>query len=201
MRPIEKKVSAQSCKADSATSGRDSLRGGLLRARLATAGLALLGALMQGCASHSPTVTTAVTAPVAVECAEGVNEAISEEIGKRHRKLLHALNAGNIDEALTIYAPSAIVLAPSREQHAYRGQAWVRLYLQEQLIAHGARFATEDLFNGIASHCGIEVYGGQYRLTLDGVTQMRPYLIVWRHINSEWMVIAQHVDLGLPAAR
>ncbi|MCV2369456.1 DUF4440 domain-containing protein [Roseateles oligotrophus] len=131
--------------------------------------------------------------------ARSLEEARTLEIFNRHRKLLLALNAGNVDQALAIYAPDAIVVAPNRGQISYLGPAWVRLYLQEQLVARGARFETEDLFYGFGSHCEVQVFGGQYHLTLNGEKQRRPYLIVWRRMDSEWFVIAHHIDLALRA--
>jgi ketosteroid isomerase-like protein len=158
--------------------------------------LALSALLVQGCAVQAPPTPVAASAAPSASCVEGFDEASTLEIAKRHRKLLLALNAGQVDQALALYAPDAIVVAPSREQISYRGPAWVRLYLQEQLLAHGARFETEDLFNGVGSHCDVQVYGGQYHLTLNGEKQWRPYLIVWRRMNSEWLVIAHHLDLA-----
>lgn len=158
--------------------------------------LALSALMMQGCAVQAPPSPGAATVAPSNSCTRVPDDARIDEIGRRHRDLLRALNAGQVEQALALYAPVAIVVAPSRQEISYRGLAWVRLYLQEQLVARGARFETEDLFNGVADHCDTQVYGGQYRLTLNGEMQSRPYLIVWRRLNSEWLVIAHHVDLG-----
>lgn len=162
--------------------------------------LVLVAILMQGCAVQAPPSPAIVSPAPSALCAEGFDDARTFEISHRHRNLLRALNAGQLDQALAFYAPEALVVGPSRELISYRGPAWVHLYLQEQLLARGARFETEDLFNGVGRHCDVQVFGGQYHLTLDGVKQWRPYLIVWRRMNSEWLVIAHHVDLTSRAA-
>lgn len=158
--------------------------------------LSLSAILVQGCAVQAPPIPVVASAAPSASCADGFDEAITLGIANRHRKLLLALNAGQVDQALALYAPDAIVVGPNRGQISYRGTAWVRLYLQEQLVARGARFETDDLFNGIGSHCDVQVYGGQYHLTLNGEKQWRPYLIVWRRMDSEWFVIAHQVDLA-----
>lgn len=159
--------------------------------------------LLQGCAVQAPPAPIP-PAPHA-DCQAKFDDAKFDAISKRHRRLMQALNAGQVDQALALYAPDAIVVAPRSEPSSYKGPTWVRLYLQEHLVAKGARFDTSDLFEGWADHCEVQVRGGQYLLSLDGEQRPRPYLIVWRRINAEWSVIAHHVDLASrlpqPAAR
>jgi len=105
-----------------------------------------------------------------------------------------------LQQGCAVQAPPAAVPAPPKPSadcaQGFDELAWVRLYLQEHLVARGARFDTDDMFQGVAEHCDVQVHGGQYRLSLDGEKQPRPYLIVWRRMNADWFVIAHHVDLA-----
>jgi len=157
---------------------------------------ALSALLLQACAVQTLAPPAPVSPVPPADCQAKFDVAKSDAIRKRHRSLMQALNAGQVDQALAHYAPDAIVVAPRSEPSSYKGPAWVRLFLQEYLVAKGARFDYSDILEGWADHCEVQVRGGQYLLSLDGEQRPRPYLIVWRRINAEWFVIAHHVDLS-----
>lgn len=155
--------------------------------------LALGALLLQGCAVQAPPAAQPAPPEPRAECMEDL-EVRADAIGKRHRQLLLALNAGQLDQAMAVYAPRAIAVTPGISAAApFQGYAWIRQYLQEQLVAKGARFDTH-LAEGINHHCDVSAHGGLYQLTLQGEVQQRPYLIVWRRMNADWFVIAHHID-------
>lgn len=154
------------------------------------------GALLQGCAVQAPPIPVAAPAALSADCTQSFEDRMSE-VDKRHRNLLIALNDGQVDQAMAMYAQKFIAVTPGISESApFQGPAWMREYLQEQVVAKGVRFDIDGYVAGVSDHCDVRALGGQYRLILNGERHLRPYLIVWRRMNSDWFVIAHHVDLA-----
>lgn len=122
----------------------------------------------------------------------------SAELPALDEQFQEALNTGDIDALVALYAEDARILPPNSE--LMQGHGPIRATFAE-MIEGGLKLDLEPIESVVAGDIGYQV--GTYTLQgPDGATVDRgKYMEVWRQVDGEWKMINDMWNSDMPAAQ
>lgn len=127
---------------------------------------------------------------------------VRQSIDSANARATEALNKGDVEGWLTLYASDAVVLPPN--QPAWRGTEGLRVGAQgmlSQVTLSGMKLNIEDV--KVAGDLAVET--GTYEMTMTpkqgkAINDKGKYIVVWQHQpDGSWKIIRDIFNSDLPA--